>query len=61
MLGIIGAMDVEVANIKAKVKDAVETEIAGVTFVCGTIDNVMVAVVQCSGQGKCRTLHTDYD
>ena len=26
-IGIIGAMDVEVANIKAKVKDAVETEL----------------------------------
>lgn len=48
MLGIIGAMDVEVAAIKAKVCDAVETEIAGVTFVCGTIDNVMAVVAQCS-------------
>ena len=48
MLGIIGAMDVEVASIKAKVKDAVETEIAGITFVCGTVDNVMVTVAQCS-------------
>ena len=48
MLGIIGAMDVEVASIKAKVKDAVETEIAGIVFVCGTIENVMVTVAQCS-------------
>ena len=48
MLGIIGAMDVEVASIKAKVKDAVETEIAGIVFVCGTIENVMVTFAQCS-------------
>ena len=48
MLGIIGAMDVEIAGIKARVADAVETEIAGITFTCGNIENVMVVVAQCS-------------
>ena len=48
MLGIIGAMDVEVAAIKAKVCDEAETVIAGITFVCGYIENVMVTVAQCS-------------
>ena len=47
MLGIIGAMDVEIAGIKARVADAVETEIAGITFTCGNIENVMVVVAQC--------------
>ena len=48
MLGIIGAMDVEIAGIKARVADALETEIAGITFTCGNIENVMVVVAQCS-------------
>ena len=48
MLGIIGAMDVEVAAVKAKVCDEAETVIAGITFVCGYIENVMVTVAQCS-------------
>ena len=48
MLGIIGAMDVEVAAVKAKVCDSTQTVIAGITFVCGYIENVMVTVAQCS-------------
>lgn len=48
MLGIIGAMDVEVASVKAKVCDSTQTVIAGITFVCGYIENVMVTVAQCS-------------
>lgn len=48
MLGIIGAMDVEVEAVKAKVCDSTETVIAGITFVCGYIENVMVTVAQCS-------------
>lgn len=48
MLGIIGAMDVEVSAVKAKVCDSTQTVIAGITFVCGYIENVMVTVAQCS-------------
>ena len=48
MLGIIGAMDVEVAAIKKKIADAVVTKIAGAEFVCGRIEDVMVCVAQCS-------------
>jgi adenosylhomocysteine nucleosidase len=48
MLGIIGAMDVEVSSIKRKITDATVTKLAGVEFVCGHIENVMVCVAQCS-------------
>lgn len=48
MIGIIGAMDVEVNLIKKNVKDSVTTTIAGIDFICGTIENVMVCVAQCS-------------
>lgn len=48
MLGIIGAMDVEVNALKSKVSGKTVSNIAGVDFVCGTIDNVMVCVAQCS-------------
>ena len=56
MLGIIGAMDVEVAAVKAKICDEAETVIAGITFVCGYIENVML-----SRKSKRRNLCTDYD
>ena len=48
MLGIIGAMDGEVAAIKKKIADPVVTKIAGAEFVCGRIEDVMVCVAQCS-------------
>lgn len=48
MLGIIGAMDVEVNAVKAKVTHSTVTTIAGVDFVCGEIEGVMVCVAQCS-------------
>ncbi|MGN0457573.1 MAG: 5'-methylthioadenosine/adenosylhomocysteine nucleosidase [Eubacterium sp.] len=48
MLGIIGAMDVEVAALKSRVKDAVTTNIAGIDFVSGYLENVMVTIAQCS-------------
>lgn len=51
MLGIIGAMDVEVDAIKALVKNKTVTNKAGTDFVCGEIENVMVCVAQC-GIGK---------
>lgn len=48
MLGIIGAMDIEVDELKRAVKSPVKSKIAGITFVCGEIENVMVCVAQCS-------------
>ena len=51
MLGIIGAMDVEVDAIKAMIKNKTVTSKAGTDFVCGFIENVMVCVAQC-GIGK---------
>lgn len=48
MIGIIGAMDVEVNALKKNIANPVVTSIAGCDFVCGTIKNVMVCVAQCS-------------
>lgn len=48
MLGIIGAMDAEVNEIKSKVKNKTISKYAGVEFVCGEIEDVMVVVAQCS-------------
>lgn len=48
MLGIIGAMDVEVKAIKDKVKNKTVTQKAGTEFVCGFIEGVTVCVAQCS-------------
>ncbi len=48
MLGIIGAMDVEVNAIKQKLTHKTETKIAGTNFVCGFIEDVMLCVAQCS-------------
>ena len=51
MLGIIGAMDVEVNALKARVKNKTAASYAGVEFVCGFIEDVMVCIAQC-GIGK---------
>lgn len=48
MIGIIGAMDTEVDNIKAQVKNKALSAVAGVDFVCGFIDDVNVCVAKCS-------------
>ena len=48
MIGIIGAMDVEVSEIKKKVTSPHTVSIAGIDFVCGEIENVMVCVAMCS-------------
>lgn len=48
MIGIIGAMDVEVAAIKSKITTPVSTMLAGCSFVCGYIDDVMVCTAQCN-------------
>lgn len=48
MLGIIGAMDVEVNAIKSRITNKTETSIAGISFVCGFLEEVMVCVAKCS-------------
>ncbi|MCH5320654.1 MAG: 5'-methylthioadenosine/adenosylhomocysteine nucleosidase [Eubacterium sp.] len=48
MLGIIGAMDVEVNALKEKITRKTVTKIAGIEFVCGFLNEVMVCVAQCS-------------
>lgn len=48
MLGIIGAMDVEVDAFKEKITRKTVTKIAGIEFVCGFLEEVMVCVAQCS-------------
>ncbi|MBQ8077842.1 MAG: 5'-methylthioadenosine/adenosylhomocysteine nucleosidase [Eubacterium sp.] len=48
MLGIIGAMDVEVAALKNIVENKVVTTFAGIEFVCGKIADTDVCVAQCS-------------
>ena len=50
-LGIIGAMDVEVATLKEKMVNKTERVIAGVTYCEGILENLSVVVVQC-GVGK---------
>lgn len=50
-LGIIGAMDVEVALLKERMQDSVVTQQAGMEFSEGTLEGLPVVVVQC-GVGK---------
>jgi adenosylhomocysteine nucleosidase len=50
-LGIIGAMDVEVATLKAKMEDVTVTTRAGMEYFAGKMEGLNVVVVQC-GVGK---------
>ncbi len=50
-LGIIGAMDVEVATLKQKMENKTEKTIAGMVFCEGTLEKLPAVVVQC-GIGK---------
>ena len=50
-LGIIGAMDVEVATLKEKMENITVTPCAGMEYYEGTLENLPVVVVQC-GIGK---------
>ena len=50
-LGIIGAMDVEVATLKEKMENCTQREVAGSVFWEGTLSGLPVVVVQC-GVGK---------
>lgn len=48
MIGIIGAMDVEVNNIKNKIQNPIKATFGGAEYVCGFIDDVQVCVAMCS-------------
>lgn len=48
MLGIIGAMDIEIEAIKNQIEKPVSANVAGRTFQCGYIDDVMVCAVRCN-------------
>lgn len=50
-LGIIGAMDVEVAALKAKMENVTVTTRAGMEYYAGTLEGLSAVVVQC-GVGK---------
>ena len=50
-LGIIGAMDVEVATLKAKMENVTVTIRAGMEYYTGTLEGLPAVVVQC-GVGK---------
>lgn len=51
MIGIIGAMDIEVESIKSLLTDTHEENISGVNFVCGKFKKNDVVVAKC-GVGK---------
>ena len=50
-LGIIGAMDVEVATLKEKMENKVSVTVAGMEFCEGTLEGTPAVIVQC-GVGK---------
>ena len=51
MIGIIGAMEIEVKSLKAQVESPVIKVISGIEFVSGTLFNKEVVIAQC-GIGK---------
>ena len=51
MIGIIGAMSVEVDALKAKIENAERNTFSGIEFVSGTLGDQSVVVAQC-GIGK---------
>jgi len=51
MIGIIGAMQIEVDNLLENIKNKVETTISGIKYTRGTINNKEVVVAKC-GIGK---------
>ena len=51
MLGIIGAMDIEIQAINAKIQNKQEQTINSISFVSGTINGVEVVSAVC-GMGK---------
>lgn len=48
MLGIIGAMDIEINAIKSKIESPAKSTLAGVEFTCGYIKGIMVVTAVCA-------------
>ncbi len=48
MIGIIGAMDIEIEAVQKRIEDPVAENIAGCAFVCGHINGVMTAAARCN-------------
>lgn len=48
MLGIIGAMDIEINTIKSKIEAPAKSTLAGAEFTCGYINGVMVVTAVCA-------------
>ena len=46
-IGVIGAMQIEVDNLKASMSDISTKEYSGVTYVCGTIGDKEVVAAVC--------------
>ena len=62
LVGIIGAMDLEVQALKGLMDNAVVETISTIDFYKGNINGVeTVVAVAWSRQGKCGGLLTDYD
>ena len=51
LIGIIGAMEPEVALLRQQISDVTTTELGSYTFYCGTLSGVNVVLVQ-SGIAK---------
>ena len=51
LIGIIGAMKVEIDDVKSRVENPVTETVSGIDFVSGTLDGVPVVVAMC-GVGK---------
>lgn len=48
MIGIIGAMDIEINTVQNRIENPVTANLAGCAFVCGHIDGVMVCAARCN-------------
>lgn len=48
MIGIIGAMDIEIEAVQKRIEDCVSQEIAGCVFACGNINGVTVCAARCN-------------
>ena len=59
MLGIIGAMDEEVAQIKEKMTDVTVTSVAGMDFYQGKLGGKDAVGSLWYRQGKCRYVQSD--
>ncbi|MEI3339724.1 MAG: hypothetical protein V8R80_07070 [Eubacterium sp.] len=52
MIGIIGAMQIEIDGLRAHMKNAEEVELSGIKFLTGEIKGTEVVMAVC-GMGRC--------